>query len=92
MGKNAEELRFGVIGCGGMARQVHCPNLAAVPGARTVAYCDIDGRNGTMTVRDAAYILAVEKAILRSVEMRQVVEFPEFLRENRAGFLLEGRG
>jgi len=25
-----------------MARQVHCPNLAAIPGARTVAYCDID--------------------------------------------------
>jgi predicted dehydrogenase len=37
-----QELHFGVIGCGGMASQVHCPNLAAIPGARTVAYCDIE--------------------------------------------------
>ena len=37
-----EELRFGVIGCGGMATRVHCPNMAAIAGARTVAYCDID--------------------------------------------------
>ncbi len=35
-------LRFGVIGCGGMAQQVHVPNMAAIDGAATVAYCDID--------------------------------------------------
>ncbi len=43
MGTALEEVRFGVIGCGSMARQVHCPNVAAMPGARTVAYCDLDG-------------------------------------------------
>ena len=42
-----------------------------------------------MTVRDAAYILAVEKAILRSVETGQVVDFPQFLAENQAGYLIE---
>jgi predicted dehydrogenase len=36
-----KDLRFGVIGCGGMATQVHCPNMAAIPGAKTVAYCDV---------------------------------------------------
>ena len=36
------ELRFGVIGCGGMARAVHCPNMATIPGTRLAAYCDID--------------------------------------------------
>ncbi|OGG46117.1 MAG: hypothetical protein A3F84_26870 [Candidatus Handelsmanbacteria bacterium RIFCSPLOWO2_12_FULL_64_10] len=54
--------------------------------------CIRNGGNGTMTVRDAAYILAVEKAILRSVEMGQLIDFPGFLHENRADFLLEGRG
>jgi predicted dehydrogenase len=34
--------RFGVIGCGGMATQVHCPNMTAIKGAQTVAYCDVD--------------------------------------------------
>ena len=24
------------IGCGGMASQVHCPNMAAIPGVKTV--------------------------------------------------------
>ncbi|HUW30707.1 MAG TPA: Gfo/Idh/MocA family oxidoreductase [Planctomycetota bacterium] len=37
----ANELRFGVIGCGSMARDVHCPNMAAAGGARTMAYCDV---------------------------------------------------
>jgi len=36
-----KELRLGVIGCGGMATQVHCPNVTAIAGARTVAYCDV---------------------------------------------------
>lgn len=36
------DLRFGVIGCGGQATQVHVPNMAALDGAATVAYCDID--------------------------------------------------
>ena len=42
MSAQENELRFGVIGCGSMARTVHCPNMAAIPGARTVAYCDLD--------------------------------------------------
>ena len=37
-----DELRFGVIGCGGIATEVHCPNLAAIPGACTWAYCDLE--------------------------------------------------
>ena len=53
--------------------------------------CIKEGSNGTMTVRDGAYILAVEKAILRSIETGSVIDFAEFLKENSAGFLLEGR-
>ena len=37
-----KELRFGVIGCGSMAKSVHCPNLATIPGTRLAAYCDLD--------------------------------------------------
>ena len=45
MADNDRELRFGVIGCGSMATQVHCPNITAIKGTRTVAYCDIaEGR------------------------------------------------
>ena len=43
--------------------------------------------NGTMTVRDAACILAVEKAILQSTQTGQVVAFPAFLQANGAAFL-----
>ena len=35
------ELRFGVIGCGGMGK-LHCSNARYVPGMKTVAYCDVD--------------------------------------------------
>jgi predicted dehydrogenase len=42
MDTTVKDLKFGVIGCGGMATQVHCPNLAAIAGAATVAYCDLD--------------------------------------------------
>ena len=35
-----KELRFGVIGCGGMGR-LHTSNASFVPGMRTVAYCDL---------------------------------------------------
>ena len=54
--------------------------------------CVRHGGNGTMTVRDAAFILAVEKAISRSAETGQVIDFPSFLIENQAGLLLDGRG
>ncbi len=37
-----QPLRFGVIGCGTMAATVHVPNMHALPGASTVAYCDLD--------------------------------------------------
>lgn len=53
--------------------------------------CIRNGGNGTMTVRDAAYILAVEKAILKSIEDGEVINFTQFLNDNNAGFLLEGR-
>lgn len=36
------ELRFGLIGCGHIARTVHVPNLAQLPGAHIAAYCDVD--------------------------------------------------
>ncbi len=42
MTTSTKELRFGVIGCGMMATQVHCPNLAAIPGCKSVAYCDLN--------------------------------------------------
>ena len=45
--------------------------------------------NGTMTVRDAAYVLAVEKAILQSLGSRTVVDFAAFLQENSAATLRE---
>ncbi|MBM3213875.1 Gfo/Idh/MocA family oxidoreductase [Candidatus Poribacteria bacterium] len=35
------ELRFGVVGCGGMGT-LHCSNASFVPGLTTVAYCDVD--------------------------------------------------
>lgn len=35
-------LRLAIVGCGGMATQVHGPNVAAMPGARTAAWCDVD--------------------------------------------------
>ncbi len=35
-------LKFGVIGCGLMAKLVHCPNMKAVPDIELVAYCDVD--------------------------------------------------
>ncbi len=44
--------------------------------------------NGTMTVRDAAYILAVEKAILLSIEKKEVIDFPAFLKEHKAESLI----
>lgn len=40
-------IRFGVIGCGGMAAQVHVPNLLAIDGIQIVAYCDIDVSKAT---------------------------------------------
>ena len=49
-------------------------------------------RNGTMTVRQAARVLAVEKAILRSVETGEAVDFAAFLEKSGAGALLEGDG
>jgi predicted dehydrogenase len=39
---NSPDLRFGVIGCGNMASGVHVPNMHALPGASTIAYCDLD--------------------------------------------------
>ena len=42
MSENPTDLRFAVIGCGGMGTNVHCPNMALIEGATTVAYCDID--------------------------------------------------
>lgn len=53
--------------------------------------CIRHGGNGTMTVCDAAYVLAVEKGILHSVETGRVVEFFGFLKEHGAAFLVEGR-
>src|SRR5689334_10732183 len=42
MVRDNDEVHFGVIGCGGMATEVHVPNMAAIDGASTVAYCDVD--------------------------------------------------
>lgn len=42
MEMTSRTLRFGVVGCGSMASQVHCPNMNQIPYAKTVAYCDID--------------------------------------------------
>jgi hypothetical protein len=49
--------------------------------------CIRTGGNGTMTVRDAARVLAVEKAILKSTQDGTVVDFPGFLHDNGADFL-----
>lgn len=35
-----QDLRFGVIGCGGMGR-LHTTNASFVPGLKTIAYCDL---------------------------------------------------
>jgi len=53
--------------------------------------CILNGGNGTMTVRDAAYVLAVEKAILYSLHLRKAIDFKMFLREHNADFLLKSR-
>ncbi|MFH1570101.1 MAG: Gfo/Idh/MocA family oxidoreductase [Gemmatimonadota bacterium] len=57
-----------------------------------LAACIREGgkRNGSLTVRQAAYVLAVEKAILRSVETGAVVDFAGFLEESGGGFLARG--
>lgn len=36
------DLRLAIVGCGQLAREVHGPNVAAMPGASTVAWCDVD--------------------------------------------------
>ena len=33
--------------------QVHCPNLAAIPGAKTVAYCDLDEAKAQVLLKGA---------------------------------------
>ena len=38
----AKDLRFAVIGCGGMGSSTHTPNMALIEGAATVAYCDLN--------------------------------------------------
>jgi predicted dehydrogenase len=53
--------------------------------------CIRHGGQPTMTVRDAAYVLAVEKAILESIESGKVVDFAGFLEEREVGFLREKR-
>lgn len=40
--KEEQQVRFGVIGCGAMPEQVHCANLAAIPGVRIAAFCDLE--------------------------------------------------
>jgi len=35
-------LKFGVIGCGLMAKLVHCPNMKAISGVELTAYCDVE--------------------------------------------------
>ncbi|HWK80961.1 MAG TPA: Gfo/Idh/MocA family oxidoreductase [Thermomicrobiales bacterium] len=39
---DSRQLGIGVIGCGGIARHAHLPNIARNPRARLVAVCDID--------------------------------------------------
>ena len=56
-----------------------------------LVHCIRNAGNGSLTVQDAAYVLAVEKAILASIETEQVVDFGAFLEEQHAGFLIEGR-
>jgi len=47
-------------------------------------------RPTAMSVRQAAYVCAVENAILQSVASGQAVDFAQFLQANNASFLLEG--
>ena len=42
MSEGSSDLRFAVIGCGGMGTNIHTPNMAMIDGAATVAYCDMD--------------------------------------------------
>jgi predicted dehydrogenase len=39
---SSRQLGIGVIGCGGIARHAHLPNIARNPRAKLVAVCDID--------------------------------------------------
>ena len=61
-----DELRFGVIGCGGIASEVHCPNLAAIPGACTWAYCDLEESKAQclLEVHGGAYFTADAERII----------------------------
>ena len=57
---------------------------------RELVECIRSGRgNGTMTIRDAVRVLAVEKAILQSIVEKAPVDFSEFLGRHAASFLLE---
>ena len=51
--------------------------------------CIRTGGQGSLSVRDAAYCMAVEKAILESIQIHEVVDFLEFLEQRGAGFLLQ---
>jgi len=65
----AQQLGVGVIGCGGIARHAHMPNIARNPRTRLVAVCDIDleraqayaaefGDGGTVACQDYQELLA----------------------------------
>ena len=53
--------------------------------------CILNGGNGSVTIRDAAFTLAVEKAVLESVKTGSIVDFKDFMTKNNALFLYEGR-
>jgi predicted dehydrogenase len=66
---SSRQLGIGVIGCGGIARLGHLPNIARNPRARLVAVCDIDadrarataaefGDSGTVAYQDYQDLLA----------------------------------
>ena len=64
-----DELRFGVIGCGGIATEVHCPNLAAIPGACTWAYCDLEEGK-------AQHLLEVHGGEYCTADAERIIEDP----------------
>ncbi|MFH1086337.1 MAG: Gfo/Idh/MocA family oxidoreductase [Chloroflexota bacterium] len=53
-----EQVRVGIIGCGGFARGMHIPNLRANPSFQIVATCDVDEGAAHAALADAGALYA----------------------------------
>ena len=48
----SDQIRFGIIGCGGIANNKHMPSLAKLPEVEMVAFCDIVEEKAQKAAKD----------------------------------------